>query len=177
MPEFVIFAIASSMCVLCFAAGFVAALMLRIAGRTAIPGAGAMPASDPSPPGQPDGVRSRPVEAPAVSVSAEPEDGFASAQAAPAQDAPAQLPLRPAAHEDQIGAFPTPPVSAPPAKVFLFGDPQVDATVAPPFAPRHTASHPIAEAPKPHVAPLHLTPTEIDLLPRRPLHARSARGR
>src|SRR5262249_43254085 len=36
MPEFLIFAVAVTMCVLCFAGGFVAALALRIAGQSAI---------------------------------------------------------------------------------------------------------------------------------------------
>jgi hypothetical protein len=182
MPEFLIFAIAVSMCVLCFAVGFVAALMLRIAGQPAIPTRRSAAASV-----APASARA---ETPQQTVVAAPPAPADDGQAFPLPPAPAvtepqpapvsrpapPLPLRSVTHAVRPGGFAT-PTPAPPAKVFLFGDPQVETVAAPAFAPAPAAFSPNPQTPKPHVAPPRLPPAEIDLLPHRPQHARSGRGR
>jgi hypothetical protein len=182
MPEFLIFVIAASMCVLCFAAGFVAALVLRIAGFGAVPGHIASPASETPTPAEAESLSPTVVEAATAPVVLPVPQTPAAPEQAPtavSRNAP-PLPVRPAAHAARAGGFPSPAPTAPtapPAKVFLFGDPQVEAVAAPSFAPVHGGSHPTSQAPKPHVAPLRFGPAEIDLLPHRPQHARSGRGR
>jgi len=187
MPEFLIFAVAVSMCILCFAGGFVAALALRIAGQNAIPSRGASDASERPTPAQPEIRQPTLVEAPPApadygQVFRVPQPPTMSEHEPAAVTRPEPpLPMRPATRAVRTGGFPTafpaPAPSAQPAKMFLFGDPHVEAVAVPSFAPAHAASHASPLAPKPHVAPLRLAPGEIDLMPRRPPHARSDRAR
>src|SRR5262245_22083496 len=180
MPEFVIFAIAASMCVLCFAVGFVAALVLRIAGQNALPSLGVPGASQASTPTerdtpQPGLMEATPGRAPHVHPVQSPHAVSVPEPPPAAPRSPAPLPLRPTAFADRSAGFPTPP--APAAKVFLFGDPPLEPAAVPSLAAVHTVSHPSPQAPQPHPPQQRPASSEIDLLPRRPQYARSARRR
>ena len=175
MPQFVVFAIAASMCVLCFAVGFIAALVLRIAQHSA--------AHD----GNPSEVHA------AIPAATEPQPAVAEAGAAVSRQLSISLPRvetaerqhnapRPAAtapaphptHLVRSGGFPAPMASAA-AKVYLFGDPQLEAVVMPSFD--QAAATPGTAWAADSATGTRLAPAEIDLLPRRTQHARPARRR
>ena len=181
MPQFIVFAIAASMCVLCFAVGFIAALVLRIAQHTAasdVAGSGRVDqsVSQEAEPLQPRVVDTQPSAVPEARSISLPEVESAEspwdAAARPATTSPAQH----ATHLVRSGGFPGPP-APPPAKVYLFGEPHLEAVVVPSLASVHAGSPASTAVSKPHVAPPRLAPAEIDLLPRRPQHARTARRR
>jgi hypothetical protein len=179
MPEFVVFAIAASMCVLCFAVGFIAALGLRIAGHTALRSLSAPGRPETATPVQADAVEPRVGEmpgapaAPGHSVSVPQAASAVEPQPDVAARSTTPLRLQPATHEVPAAGFPTPP--APAAKLYLFGDPHREAVAAPSLA---GVSAPQSNAwVEHHAAAPGLAPAEIDLLPRRPQYARSGRRR
>jgi hypothetical protein len=175
MPVFLTFAIAASMCVLCFAVGFVAALALRITRQTATwPAAAPEPletATAPEPAIVPASPAATPAPVPAVPSISLPH----VEQAEQPQRAPESWPATPspqhAAHPARTAGFPA-PLPAPPAKVFLFGDPHVEGEVVPSITPMYAAAAPNPRTAKQHASPQRFTPAEVDLLPRRPQHAR-----
>jgi hypothetical protein len=179
MPEFLIFAVAVSMCVLCFAVGFIAALVLRFTQQMA-----ASPAAAPEPvqtsiPPEPAAVQTTsaaaaPAPAPVVpSISLPQVERTEQQHDAPAVRPAPPLPQRPAAHAVPSAGFPA-PQPAPPAKVYLFGDPPAEPAAVPAMTPMYAAAAPNTRPVKQHVSP-RLAPAEVDLLPRRPQHARSGR--
>jgi hypothetical protein len=182
MPEFVVFAVAASMCVLCFGVGFIAALSLRIAERAAPhtgmsdePESLALPQTDVRQPtlAETPAVPSPTAPQPAISL---PRAERAHEQAAHAlTPSTAPLPPQHATHAVRGEGFP--PRTSPPEKVFLFGDPHVEPVVVPATAPVYRAPEPNPWATRQHVSPTRLAPADIDLLPHRSQYARSARRR
>jgi hypothetical protein len=189
MQEFVVFAVAASMCVLCFAVGFVAALNLRIAERTELPLVGALRRVDDAAPKPADAVH------PAIA-----ETSFASAPIVPAPPTPVPQAARtfeprpdvatrpmasplpqPTRGVQPVGFPPpaSPPTSPPesPAKVFLFGEPRDEPVVVPAVPPVPAASQPNPWLTTQHGAPQQLAPAQVELLPRHPQYARSGRRR
>jgi hypothetical protein len=190
MPEFVVFAIAASMCVLCFAVGFIAALGLRIAEHTALPSLGApgRPATPTPAQADADADAVRPDTTDTRSAPAAPGRAITVAHAEstvesrPDVAARSTTPMRRqhATHADSAVGFPTPPApaapAAPAAKLYLFGDPHQEAAAVPSLAGVHSAAQSNAWGAQ-HGAPPRLAPAEIDLLPHRPQYARSGRRR
>jgi hypothetical protein len=194
MPEFVVFVVAASMCVLCFAVGFIAALNLRIAERTTLPLIGGLRRSDdaalppaeavqqptvattsfaPPVPATPAPAPAPATPAPAISLPQAERTFAQQVNVPPRPAAPAPLPQR--THAGQPVGFPPP--AAPPAKVFLFGEPHAEPVVVPSLPPGYAASQPSAWGTPQHAAPQPLPPAQVELLPHRPQHARSAHRR
>src|SRR5262249_22853387 len=70
-----------------------------------------------------------------------------------------------------------PPPASPPAKVFLFGEPHVEAVVVPALPPVPATPQPSAWRTTPHSPPPHDAPCQVNSLPHRSQHAGSARRR
>jgi len=185
MQEFVVFAVAASMCVLCFAVGFIAALNLRMAERSAPSLSGAPSRNDDAVPLHANAVQPMVAQAPFVPVPAPvvPAPTISVPQAQRTLERQpdvttrrvTQSPLPTRMDAVQPSGFPTP--ASPPAKVFLFGDPQVEPVVVPSVPPVPLASEPNRWTTAQHGAPHQLAPAQVELLPHRSPYARSGHRR
>jgi hypothetical protein len=207
MPQFLIVTIAASMCVLCFAAGFIASVMWRLAERGTTVLADSLTRLHAPAPQFPNTMPPQPVPGPppaAVTPQPMPHEETRAMQPFVVASQPIQqheLPLSPPQPQlipqpevvdaaQQIAALPfqhpsrveqstgVPPTRPPAAgKVYLFGDPHVAAGATPTFTPARQAPVPNVRPMQQHSTPTRLTPAELDLLPHRPQHSRDSRRR
>jgi hypothetical protein len=189
MQQFVLCAIGATMCVLCFALGFIAAVVLGVADHVELRHAPAWlrgpkrafrespqeprretprpPAATPVPAAAPAPVYRQPWNAPAPAVAVAEEPATIAEPAATAAPAPAPV-EHPAAAATE---------SLPGHMVYLFGDPEPQPVGAPVSAAPRPGPESNVRPFKPHAAPSRLTGSEIDLLPRRAAHGGDAHRR
>jgi translation initiation factor IF-2 len=194
MQQFVICIVAAAMCVLCFAVGFIAAVVMRIGEHTAMlrvngserlpepaaPAPQPQPRAEPQPQAQAQ-AQPQPVtgEVPQPPRAA-PPPAAAPRPAPKPTPQPAPQPVAVAAslpfqHPNRWTDVPS-PQPRPAGKVFLFGDPSDDQAAAPSFTPARPAAPQNARPMPQHSPPARLPAAEIDLLPR-PQHGRNRRPR